>query len=80
MFFQFDFGNDGRFSVTGFAAASPSTKLYHRAGSYEVRGGRFLSAAINDGQPVRLQPQEGNNILFVIDETLSLRLRKTSTL
>lgn len=78
--FTFEFGHDRRFKVTGLAATSPSETLYYRAGKYEVREGRFISTAINDGQPVQLQPQEGNDLLFVIDDTLSLRLRKTLTL
>jgi hypothetical protein len=71
--FWFKFGRDRRFKVTGFSAGSMTAEVYRRAGTYEVRESQFFSAAINDGLPVKLE-QQGDNLIFAIDEASWLEL------
>jgi hypothetical protein len=77
MRFEFHFGKDGRFVILGKSSAAPYRQLYERRVEYTLEGNRFFSDAINGGSPVRLR-RDGDELLFMIDETLSLRLTRLS--
>lgn len=77
MRFECRFGKDGRFVILGKSSAAPFRQLYERHGHYTLDGGQFFSDAINGGNPVRLR-RDGDELLFTIDETLSLRLTRLS--
>ena len=63
--------------VTGLADEPVPREIYRRSGSFELRAGRFVCKAINDGRPVRLNPL-GDDLFFVIDDSLSIRLKRLS--
>jgi hypothetical protein len=77
MRFRFRFEADGHFLVTGIADDSQAREVYRLNGEYEIRRKNFTSQAISKGRPVRLL-REGDDLWFVIDQTLELRLSRLS--
>jgi hypothetical protein len=74
MVFDFQFGADGNFEVTGTPVTSSSPEKWQRKGRYRLEGNRFLSSVINEGKPVEIQIDQADGLRFKIDDSLSFRL------
>ena len=74
MHFEFHIGGDGRFDVTGTPLPSPEGEVYRHGGPYRLEGGRLVTPALNDGQPVDVRLRQGR-LLLRIDDRLEFRLQ-----
>jgi hypothetical protein len=74
MSFVFRLEADGPLEVIG-TPADRGGEAYRRAGPYRVEGGRLVTPALNEGQPIPVTLHDGRLVL-TIDEALSFRLRR----
>lgn len=75
MVFDFHFGADGQFEVTGEPATQSSPETWRRRGSYRLKGNQFSSPVVNEGNPVEVH-FEGAALVFKVDDSLTFRLRR----
>jgi hypothetical protein len=75
MVFDFHFGAAGQFDVTGGSATQNWPEPWQRRGHYRLEGNQFSSPVINEGNPVDMH-FEGAELIFVVDDSLSFRLRR----
>ena len=73
MTFEFRFGEDGRFDVTGTPIVPSSAEAYRRGGPYRLEAGLLVTPALDDGRPVRLR-LVGGQLLLEIDDGPAFRL------
>jgi hypothetical protein len=74
MSFEFRFAADGHLEVIG-APPGRYGEVYRRSGSYRVEGGRLVTPALNEGQPIPATLHDGR-LTLTFDEALSFRLRR----
>jgi hypothetical protein len=74
MTFVFRLEGDGYLEVIGTPVGGGGEE-FRRYGPYRLEGGRLVSPALNEGQPIQVALSDGR-VTLTIDETLSFRLRR----
>lgn len=77
MSFEFYMNGDGTMEVVGTPATGSNTEVYRRSGAYRIEAGQIVSAAINEGRPVRIRMKD-RMLVLTIDESHVFYLRRNS--